>query len=136
MTQYMPCNKMRTSMCTKFGENPSSSAEEIVFTRITEFKLIWGHNSGNWNTCRTTFISPQANLNITKSMCTKFGENPSSGVGGVALTRFTKFKVIRGYNSGNTFRITFSPFLYMYTFVHAFVQSLVKICSMMWKKLH
>ena len=40
-------------------------------------------------------------------MCTKFGENLSSGLGDIALTICPVFKVIRGHNSGNTCKTKF-----------------------------
>ena len=36
-------------------------------------------------------------------MCTKFGENPSSGLGEIKHLRFIAFKEIRGHNSENTY---------------------------------
>ena len=60
-------------------------ANEKVDLRFTKFKVIRGRNSRN--TPRLTFIFPHANLHISTSKCTKFGENPLNGVGRDALTR-------------------------------------------------
>ena len=60
---------------------------DIAFTIFTEFKVIRGHNSGN--TCGTKFIFHHANLHISASMCTKFGENLSSGVGDAQTRKLT-----------------------------------------------
>ena len=84
------------------GKNLSGGAGGVAYTRITEFKVIKGHNSEN--TSRTIIISLHAYLHISASMCTKFGKNSYSGTGGVAFTRFTEFKVIKGHNSENTSR--------------------------------
>ena len=63
--------------------------QQVGIMRFTKFKVIRGHNSEN--TCRTTIIPLHAYSYIT-SMCTKFDENPFSGVG-VARTKSTEFKV-------------------------------------------
>ena len=83
-------------------------ANEKVGLTFTEFKVIRGYNSGN--TCRMTFISLNANLHISTSMCSKFGEHLSSGVGDALKRRWTldlQSLVIRVHNSKNTCRMTF-----------------------------
>ena len=72
-------------LCVKFHQNPSSGLGGVALTR----KSI--KNSQSWiislSGCRTTIILLHAHLHIMSFLCVKFHQNPSSGLGGVALTR-------------------------------------------------
>ena len=71
-------------LCVKYHQNPSNSLGGVALTR----KSI--KNSRSWiislSGCRTTNILLHAHLHIMSFLRVKFHQNPSSSLGGVALT--------------------------------------------------
>ena len=95
--------------------------------RFTELKKIKGHNSGS--TIRTAFIFLYANLHISASMCTKFGENLSSGVGDDALTRrWTDGRTDGRTDGENDDNIRLPPVAYKNQSINEMNRSIINTC--------
>ena len=74
------------------------TARGVVDTRLTAEKLIKGHNSGKNHSSITSI--KYAHFQVIETIAGKFHQNPLKTVGGVAETRHTAEKLLKGHNSG------------------------------------